>query len=58
MTPAERVHCAFDHRQPDRVPIYEQSICCRVASEIMGRRMRTGGGRIRWEETSARWERP
>jgi len=62
LTSAERVRSAFDHRQqsvcrePDRVPIYEQTVCCRVASEIMGRRMRTGGGRIRWEETSARWE--
>lgn len=56
MTPAERVLCAFDHREPDRVPVYEQSVCCRVASDIMGRRMRTAGGRIRWEETSARWE--
>ena len=56
MTSAERVRSAFDHREPDRVPIYEQSVCCGVASEIMGRRMRTAGGRIRWEETSARWE--
>ena len=56
MTSRERVRLAFQHREPDRVPIYEQSICCRVASEIMGRRMRTGGGRLRYEETAARWE--
>jgi uroporphyrinogen decarboxylase len=56
MTSRERVRLAFQHREPDRVPIYEQSICCRVASEIMGRRMRTGGGRLRFEETEARWE--
>jgi hypothetical protein len=56
VTSRERVEKAFRHEQPDRAPIYEQTVCCRIASEIMGRRMRTGGGRIRWEETSARWE--
>jgi uroporphyrinogen decarboxylase len=56
MTSRERVRLAFQHREPDRVPIYEQTVCCRVASEIMGRRMRTGGGRLRYEETAARWE--
>jgi len=56
MTPRGRVEQAFRHEEPDRVPIYEQTVCCRIASELMGRRMRTGGGRIRWEETSARWE--
>jgi uroporphyrinogen decarboxylase len=56
MTSRERVLTAFRHEEPDRVPVYEQSVCCRIASEIMGRRMRTGGGRLRWEETAARWE--
>ncbi len=56
MTSRERVLAAFRHEEPDRVPVYEQSVCCRIASEIMGRRMRTGGGRLRWEETAARWE--
>jgi hypothetical protein len=56
MTSRERVQRAFDHQQPDRVPRYEQTVCARVASEIMGRRMRTGGGQIRYEETAARWE--
>jgi uroporphyrinogen decarboxylase len=56
VSPAERVRCAFAHEEADRVPIYEQSVCCRVASELMGRKMRTGGGRIRFEETAARWE--
>ena len=56
MTSRERVERAFRHEQADRVPRYEQSVSCPVASEIMGRRMRTAGGRIRWEETSARWE--
>ncbi len=56
MTSRERVLAAFHHEEPDRVPVYEQSVCCRVASEIMGRRVRTGGGRLRWEETAARWE--
>ncbi len=56
MTPRERVRCAFQHRQPDRVPVFEQTVCSRVASEIMGRPMRTGGGQIRFEETAARFE--
>jgi len=56
MTPRERVAKVFRHEEPDRVPIYEQTVCCRIASEIMGRRMRTGGGRIRWEESRAHWE--
>jgi uroporphyrinogen decarboxylase len=56
MTSRERIEKAFRHEEPDRVPIYEQTVCCRIASELTGRRMRTGGGRIRWEETSARWE--
>lgn len=56
MTSRQRVQSAFRHQQPDRVPVFEQTVCCRIASEIMGRRMRTGGGRIRWEETAARWE--
>jgi uroporphyrinogen decarboxylase len=56
MTSRERVLTALRHEEPDRVPIHEQNVCCRIASEIMGRRMRTGGGRLRWEETAARWE--
>ncbi|MBN1459104.1 MAG: hypothetical protein JXA57_06180 [Armatimonadetes bacterium] len=56
MTSADRVRRAFAHGEADRVPIYEQSVCCRVASEFMGREMRTGGGRIRFEETASRWE--
>lgn len=56
MTSRERVLSAFRHKRPDRVPVYEQTVSCPVASEIMGRPMRTGGGRIRFEETAARWE--
>jgi len=56
MTSRERVERAFAHQEADRTPVFEQTVCSRIASEIMGRKMRTGGGRIRWEETSARWE--
>jgi hypothetical protein len=56
MTPRERVRLAFAHQEPDRVPVYEQTVCSRVASEIMGRPMLTGGGGIRFGETAARWE--
>jgi len=47
---------AFRHEEPDRVPRYEQTVCSRIASELMGRPMHTGGGRIRFEETAARYE--
>ena len=56
MTSRQRVEMTFRHQEPDRVPVFEQTICCRIAADIMGRRMRTGGGRLRWEETAARWE--
>jgi len=56
MTSRERVRLVFQHQEPDRVPVYDQTVCSRVASEVMGRRVRTGGGLIRFEETSARWE--
>ncbi len=56
MTSRERVRLAFAHQEPDRVPVYEQTVCSRVASEIMGRPMCTGGGGIRYGETAARWE--
>lgn len=56
MTSRERVRAAFEHREPDLVPIYEQTVCSRVASEIMGRKMRTGGGQLRWQEAAARFE--
>ena len=34
MTARERVQRAFRHEEADRVPIYEQTVCTRVASEI------------------------
>lgn len=56
MTSRERVTSAFRHEEPDRVPRYEQTVCSRIASELMGRPMHTGGARIRFEETAARYE--
>lgn len=56
MTHRERVRLTLAHQEPDRVPVYDQTVCSRIASEVMGRRVRTGGGRIRFEETSARWQ--
>lgn len=56
MTHQERVQITFRHQEPDRVPLFEHTISSRVASEFLGRTVHTGGPRIRWEETSARWE--
>lgn len=56
MTHRERVQLTFQHREPDRVPVVDQTVCSRLASEVMGRRVHTGGGQIRFEETSARWQ--
>jgi len=38
------------------VPLFEHTISSRVASDFLGRTVHTGGPRIRWEETAARWE--
>ncbi len=56
MTHRDRIRLTFAHQEPDRVPVYEQTISSRVASELMGRPMLTGGGGIRFGETAARWE--
>jgi uroporphyrinogen decarboxylase len=49
MNSKERVKTAFAHREPDRVPVFELLINSPVASEIMGRRMYTGGGWLKGE---------
>lgn len=53
MTSKERVKLAFAHIEPDRVPIFEQSVCSKVASEILGRKVLTGGGSLRRQESEA-----
>jgi len=49
MTSKERVRLAFLHQEADRVPVVEQVICSKVASELMGRPMHTGGGALQRE---------
>ncbi len=51
MTGKQRVRLAFEHREPDRVPVFEQSVCSKVASEVLGRPAFTGGGSLRRMES-------
>jgi len=51
-----RIRAAFDHRQPDRVPCFEQSIASDVASEILGREAFTGTTYLHYQEACA-WMR-
>ncbi len=44
MTSKERVHAAFRHQEPDRVPLGEMHIMSPVSSEILGREAITGEG--------------
>lgn len=44
MSSEERVRKVFEHQIPDSVPIFEQLIVSKVASEILGRYAYTGGG--------------
>ena len=56
MTSRERVRSAFEFREPDRVPVFEQTVHSRVASAAMGRNLDTGGGELRYKEVVARWQ--
>lgn len=49
----ERVLSAFQHREGDRVPIYEQAFASDVASEILGRKVYTGSTSLFYEEAKA-----
>jgi len=48
-----RTRAAFDHRQPDRVPCFEQSIASDVASEVLGREAFTGTTYLHYQEACA-----
>src|SRR3989339_2157525 len=56
MTPRERVHCAFEHRPYDKVPIYQTGFSAAVASQVLGREAYIGGGRAQYLEARALWE--
>jgi len=53
MTPKERIRAAFDHREGDRVPLFEQSVASDVASEILGREAFTGTTYLHYQEAAA-----
>jgi len=56
MTSKERVWAAFEHRQADRVPAFDQGIASDVASEILGREAYTGTTLLHYQEACA-WMR-
>ena len=56
MNAIERVRAAFDHREPDRVPIVEQAISSDVASRILGRQAYTGSTSL-WRDEAEAWLR-
>lgn len=58
MIPRERIQAAFRHREPDRVPIFEQSMSSRVLSPLVGRPLTIGVGELRWREALALLEGP
>ena len=53
MTGKQRIISAFQHKEADRVPIYEQAFASDVASEILGRKVLTGGTSLHYEEAKA-----
>jgi hypothetical protein len=56
MTHKERIRAAFEHREADRVPLFEQSVASDVASEILGREAYTGTTYLHYQEACA-WMR-
>jgi uroporphyrinogen decarboxylase len=56
MNSIERVRAVFDHREPDRIPIYEQGIASDVASRILGRPAYTGSTSL-WRDEAEAWLR-
>jgi len=54
----ERIRLTFHHREPDRVPFFEQGIASRLASDILGRPALTGGGTFRFQAALAAYRGP
>ncbi|HUU28555.1 MAG TPA: uroporphyrinogen decarboxylase family protein [archaeon] len=54
----QRILAAFEHRAPDRVPLFDQSISSEVASAVIGKEMLVGGGSLRFREVEARYKSP
>jgi len=53
MSGKERIRAAFEHREADRVPIFEQGVASDVASEILGREAFTGATYLHYQEALA-----
>ncbi|NOZ22279.1 MAG: hypothetical protein GXP25_14460 [Planctomycetes bacterium] len=53
MTGKERIRKTCKLEPTDKVPMFEQSICSKVASDVMGRPMYLGGGELRMMEAEA-----
>lgn len=53
LTPYERCLVTIEGRVPDRVPAYTPTICCDVASKILGREVNTGGPSLWYAEARA-----
>ena len=56
MTSVERAAAAFDHREPDKVPVCHVSCSSKVASQLLGRDAYVGFGIQQWREAKALWE--
>lgn len=54
MTGSQRIEAAFGIQRTDRVPIFEQTIASKVASEALGRDLDVGAGNLRYKEAVAR----
>jgi hypothetical protein len=53
LTPYGRCLATIEGRNPDRVPAYTPTICCDVASKILGREVHTGGPSLWYAEARA-----
>jgi hypothetical protein len=58
MNGKKRIQAAFEGRSMDRVPVYQLSASCGVASELLGRDAYVGFGIQQWREAAALWEGP
>ncbi len=56
MTGRERIAAAFAHREPDRLPVFEQAFASDVASALLGREAYTGATMLQYQEAAA-WMR-
>ena len=53
MSGKERMLSAFQHKEADKIPVYEQAFASDVASEILGRGVYAGGTSLHYEEAKA-----